>query len=163
ELEEVALDLAVGPSGRLPVLISARVLRDGADRHVETRMILVRAAGRRNYERDLQGREAEAIQHLNDEKSTAVIREQFIAVLGHARGRVRSARATQRKAAPVGPLLRQVATGLDTSQPPTSFVCDRAADDPVSADPARLGPRVSNPAGNSPAHAHPPGPTRLTG
>lgn len=46
-------------------------------------MILVRAAERRNYERDLQGREAEAIQRLNDEKSTAELREQFIAVLGH--------------------------------------------------------------------------------
>lgn len=83
ELEEVALDLAAGPSQKLPVLISARALRDGQDRHIGTRMILVRAAERRNYERDLQGREAEAIQRLNDEKSTAVLREQFIAVLGH--------------------------------------------------------------------------------
>lgn len=83
ELEEVALDLATGPSERLPVLISARALRDGEDRHVGARMILVRAAERRNYERDLQGREAEAIQRLNDEKATAELREQFIAVLGH--------------------------------------------------------------------------------
>lgn len=83
ELEEVALDLAAGPSQKLPVLISARALRDDQDRHIGTRMVLVRAAERRNYERDLQGREAEAIQRLNDEKSTAVLREQFIAVLGH--------------------------------------------------------------------------------
>lgn len=83
ELEEVALDLVAGPSQKLPVLISARALRDGQDRHIGTRMILVRAAQRRMYERDLQGREAEAIQRLNDEKSTAVLREQFIAVLGH--------------------------------------------------------------------------------
>jgi len=83
ELEEVALDLATGPSERLPVLISARALRDAEDRHIGTRLILVRAAERRNYERDLQGREAEAIQRLNDEKSTAELREQFIAVLGH--------------------------------------------------------------------------------
>lgn len=83
ELEEVALDLAAGPSQKLPVLISARALRDDHDRHIGTRMILVRAAERRSYERDLQGREAEAIQRLNDEKSTAVLREQFIAVLGH--------------------------------------------------------------------------------
>ena len=82
-LEEVALDLAAGPSQKLPVLISARALRDEQDRHTGTRMILVRAAERRNYERDLQGREAEAIQRLNDENSTAVLREQFIAVLGH--------------------------------------------------------------------------------
>lgn len=83
ELEEVALDLAAGPSQKLPVLISARALRDDQDRRIGTRMILVRAAERRRYERDLQGREAEAIQRLNDEKSTAVLREQFIAVLGH--------------------------------------------------------------------------------
>lgn len=82
-LEEVALDLAAGPSRRLPVLISACALRDDQDRHIGTRMILVRAAERRNYERDLQGREAEATRRLNDEKSTAVLREQFIAVLGH--------------------------------------------------------------------------------
>lgn len=82
ELEEVALDLATG-ADKLPVLISARVLRDDDGRHGGTRMILVRAAERRGYERDLQGREAEAIRRLGDERSTAELREQFIAVLGH--------------------------------------------------------------------------------
>jgi sigma-B regulation protein RsbU (phosphoserine phosphatase) len=83
ELEEVALDLVVKSTGKLPILISARSRKDPEGRHVETRMILVRAAERRSYERDLQGREAAAIQRLSDEKSTAELREQFIAVLGH--------------------------------------------------------------------------------
>lgn len=83
ELEEVALDLAVGGSGKLPVLISARVVQGPGGEHVETLMILVRAAERRGYERVLQGREAEAVRRLVDEQATAHLREQFIAVLGH--------------------------------------------------------------------------------
>lgn len=83
ELEEVALDLAVGAAGKLPVLISARVVRERGGEHVETLMILVRAAERRGYERVLQGREADAVRRLVDEQATAHLREQFIAVLGH--------------------------------------------------------------------------------
>lgn len=83
ELEEVALDLAVGGSETLPVLISARALRNANARHVGTRMILVRATERRGYERDLQERESDAVRRLTDEKATAELREQFIAVLGH--------------------------------------------------------------------------------
>lgn len=82
-LEEVALDLVTGGSNTLPVLISARTVRDAGGKDVETRMILVRAAERRGYERALQGREADAVRRLMDEQATAHLREQFIAVLGH--------------------------------------------------------------------------------
>ena len=83
ELEEVALDLVTEGSGTLPVLISARTFRDAGGQLLETRLILVRASQRREYERTLQERQAEATRRLEAEQATAHLREQFIAVLGH--------------------------------------------------------------------------------
>lgn len=83
DLEEVAVDLVAGKGDKLPVLINARARRASGGQHLDTRMIVVRAKERRSYERDLQGREAAAVQRLNDEQATAELREQFIAVLGH--------------------------------------------------------------------------------
>ncbi len=80
--EEVALDLAT-PLGKLPILVNAAEQRDAGG---TVRAILVgiaRAQARRDYERDLKGHVETARQHLADERETANLREQFIAVLGH--------------------------------------------------------------------------------
>jgi phosphoserine phosphatase RsbU/P len=81
--EEVALDLLKVNGERLPVLANASLQRDESNHPVEVRVILVRAAERRGYEQDLQKREAVAVRRLADEQAESVLREQFIAVLGH--------------------------------------------------------------------------------
>lgn len=81
--EEVALDLVYRGAEKLPILVNASERRDAAGHPVAIRMIAVRATERRGYERDLQDREAVAVQLLADEQATSGLREQFIAVLGH--------------------------------------------------------------------------------
>jgi sigma-B regulation protein RsbU (phosphoserine phosphatase) len=81
--EEVALDLMSAEGGKLPVLVNAAGRRDADGGLISVRLTIFRAADRRNYERDLQGREAAAVRNLADEKTTSELREQFIAVLGH--------------------------------------------------------------------------------
>lgn len=94
---EVALDLVTGRGSRLPVLVNARERRDKDGRHLFTRLTVFNAIDRRLYERQLiesraiavsSEREAQRIraaEHevLMGERETAVLREQFIAVLGH--------------------------------------------------------------------------------
>jgi sigma-B regulation protein RsbU (phosphoserine phosphatase) len=81
--EEVALDLLSGDGEKLPVLVNAVEQRDHLGDAVAVRLAIFRARERRGYERDLQGREAAAVRSLHDEQATSVLREQFIAVLGH--------------------------------------------------------------------------------
>jgi sigma-B regulation protein RsbU (phosphoserine phosphatase) len=81
--EEVAIDLVTAAGAKLPVLAAATVRRGANGEMVSARVAIVRAKDRRDYERDLQGREAIAIERLEFERETAVLREQFIAVLGH--------------------------------------------------------------------------------
>lgn len=75
-LTEVALDLITKSGSRLPVFVSATERRDAEGKTLYTRVVLFKAAERRQYERGL-------IDSLKDEKHTAELREQFIAVLGH--------------------------------------------------------------------------------
>ena len=82
-LEEVAVDFDLGEGEKLPVLLTAQTLRGTDGSILETRVGFLRARARRGYERDLQEREAAALKRLDDEKATAELREQFIAVLGH--------------------------------------------------------------------------------
>ena len=81
--EEVALDLVTAAGEKLPVLVNATVRRGADGEMIAARVAIVRAKDRRSYERDLQGREAVAVERLEREQETAVLREQFIAVLGH--------------------------------------------------------------------------------
>jgi len=81
--EEVALDVVTAAGDKSPMLVNAREARGADGDLLAMRFAFLRAKDRRRYERDLQGREAAAVQHLQDEKATADLREQFIAVLGH--------------------------------------------------------------------------------
>jgi sigma-B regulation protein RsbU (phosphoserine phosphatase) len=65
------------------VLINAAERRDGEGQHVFTRLTILNATDRRQYERDLLKARSEAEARLRDERSTSALREQFIAVLGH--------------------------------------------------------------------------------
>lgn len=101
---EVALDLVRQDGSRLPVLVNAAERRDGDGRHLLTRLTVFNATDRRRYERELVEARAAAeaaqkelqalnakVQHellaekavLLDERMTAALREEFIAVLGH--------------------------------------------------------------------------------
>lgn len=82
-LEELALDLVTASGDVLPVLINASELRSADGKLVSVRIGIARAKNRLSYERDLQGREAAAVVRLERQEETSVLREQFIAVLGH--------------------------------------------------------------------------------
>ena len=81
--EEVALDVVTAAGDKSPLLVNGRERRDADGDLVAVRFACLRAKDRRGYERELQGREAVAVQRLQDEKATADLREQFLAVLGH--------------------------------------------------------------------------------
>jgi sigma-B regulation protein RsbU (phosphoserine phosphatase) len=94
---EVALDLITREGKRLPALVNAAERRDTEGRHLFTRLTIFNATDRRRYERELLEARAAAetankkLQEANavieasllDERETAALREQFIAVLGH--------------------------------------------------------------------------------
>ena len=95
--DEVALDLVTHQGKRLPVLVNAAEKRDADGQHLFTRLTVFNATDRRRYERELldakaateaaraelQRLHAIAEASLIDERATAALREQFIAVLGH--------------------------------------------------------------------------------
>jgi phosphoserine phosphatase RsbU/P len=75
-ISEVALDLETSSGERVATIANADERRDEAGKPLFVRLILIKAAERRRYERNL-------VDSLKDERSTAELREQFIAVLGH--------------------------------------------------------------------------------
>jgi sigma-B regulation protein RsbU (phosphoserine phosphatase) len=81
--EEVALDLATASGSKIPVLANAAPRLNALGEVALIRLVMFHSPERRSYERDLQLREEKARQGLLDEKNTAQLREQFIAVLGH--------------------------------------------------------------------------------
>ena len=94
---EVALDLVGREGARLPALLNAAERRAADGSHLWTRVTVFNATERRRYERELLAAraaadaaraEVEALHrasqaHLQDERATAALREEFIAVLGH--------------------------------------------------------------------------------
>jgi sigma-B regulation protein RsbU (phosphoserine phosphatase) len=74
--EELALDLLAATGDKVSVLAAATEQRSETGTVQSLRVAIFRATERRGWERQLQGR-------LDDERSTAHLREQFIAVLGH--------------------------------------------------------------------------------
>lgn len=88
--DEVALDLMKADGMVLPVLANAAERRDDAGNVLFTRLTIIRATQRRQYERQLvEAREAareaqQRLEGINLELSAErELREQFIAVLGH--------------------------------------------------------------------------------
>jgi sigma-B regulation protein RsbU (phosphoserine phosphatase) len=81
--EEVILDLLTASGEKIPVTVSATVQRDEHGDLILSHIAVFRSPDRRSYEGDLQTRAATAAKGLADERETAQLREQFIAVLGH--------------------------------------------------------------------------------
>jgi sigma-B regulation protein RsbU (phosphoserine phosphatase) len=81
--DEVALELACQGGERLPVLVNAYERRDPDSKPQFIRFTIFKATHRRLYEENLRYARTIAEARLADEQATSVLREQFIAVLGH--------------------------------------------------------------------------------
>jgi phosphoserine phosphatase RsbU/P len=82
-VNELALDLLHADGTKIPVIANAAEKRDQQNRHLFTRLTLFKAVERRAYERQLLDARDKAEAAVGAEQETAVLREQFIAVLGH--------------------------------------------------------------------------------
>jgi sigma-B regulation protein RsbU (phosphoserine phosphatase) len=82
-VNELALDLLLSDGSKIPMIANAAEKRDGQGRHVFTRLTLFKAVDRRSYERGLLEARSRAEAATETEHETSVLREQFIAVLGH--------------------------------------------------------------------------------
>lgn len=80
---EVALDLSCGDGRKLPVLVTAVERRDEKGNPLFVRITVFSALERRRYEANLLGAKKSAEDAVQNERETAELREQFIAVLGH--------------------------------------------------------------------------------
>lgn len=83
KVDEVALDILTSDGVKVPVIANAMERRDHMGTHQFTRMTLLKAVERRTYERNLQTSLAKTEEAYQAEREAAVLREQFIAVLGH--------------------------------------------------------------------------------
>ncbi|WDF45572.1 PAS domain-containing sensor histidine kinase [Chryseobacterium sp. KACC 21268] len=81
--DEVAAELTDTGKGKIPVFINGYEKRDENKKPLFIRFTLFRASDRRKYEDNLQESKQQAESSLLTEQQHAVIREQFIAVLGH--------------------------------------------------------------------------------
>jgi len=82
-VNELALDLLHTDGSKLPVIANAAERRGPDEEHVFTRLTMFKAVDRRTYERDLVAARTQAEASAAAEHETSVLREQFIAVLGH--------------------------------------------------------------------------------
>jgi phosphoserine phosphatase RsbU/P len=80
---EFALDFETAAGARLPVIANAAERRDRDGGVLFTALVIIKAADRRRYERQLVDSRSELQKGLASERETAELREQFIAVLGH--------------------------------------------------------------------------------
>ena len=82
-VDELALDLLHDDGSKIPVIANASEKRGPDGQHILTRLALFKAVDRRTYERDLVAARDQAEAAAAAGQETSVLREQFIAVLGH--------------------------------------------------------------------------------
>ena len=82
-VNELALDLLHADGSKLPMIANAAEKRGPNEEHVFTRLTMFKAVDRRMYERGLVAARTQAEAAAAAEHETSMLREQFIAVLGH--------------------------------------------------------------------------------
>ena len=82
-VHEIAIDLLAADGEKIPAIANAAEKRGEDGRHLFTRLTLFKAVDRRNYERSLVHARTQAEIESRSQREAAVVREQFIAVLGH--------------------------------------------------------------------------------
>lgn len=82
-VNEIALDMLAADGSKVPMIGNAAEKRTSEGKHLFTRLTLFRAVDRRAYERSLLEARVKAEAEANAEREAALLREQFIAVLGH--------------------------------------------------------------------------------
>lgn len=82
-VHEIALDLLAQDGEKIPTIANAAEKRDDDGGHVFTRLTLFKAVDRRKYERSLLEARLKADADTKAEREASMLREQFIAVLGH--------------------------------------------------------------------------------
>ena len=82
-VNEIALDLLHSDGSKIPIIANAAEKRDAQGRRSFTRLTLFKAVDRRSYERGLIEARDKAEKAVEVEHEASVLREQFIAVLGH--------------------------------------------------------------------------------
>ena len=81
--DEVSLDLACDNGNKLKVTLHGYERRDENEKPLFIRFAILKANDRHAYEQNLRQGKLNAEQNLSTEKEFALLREQFIAVLGH--------------------------------------------------------------------------------
>ena len=82
-VHEIALDLVTANGEKVPTIANAAEKREKDGSHRFTRLTFFRAVDRRMYERTLLNARAKAEGESDSYRKAALLREQFIAVLGH--------------------------------------------------------------------------------
>lgn len=82
-VHEIALELLRADGGKIPTIANAAEKRSGDGRHLFTRLTLFKAVDRRTYERGLVEARIKAEAESELQRETALLRDQFMAVLGH--------------------------------------------------------------------------------
>jgi sigma-B regulation protein RsbU (phosphoserine phosphatase) len=82
-VHEIALDLVSLSGDKLPTIANAAEKRAADGKHLFTRLTLFKAVDRRKFERSLVEARAKAEAESKAYREAALLREQFIAVLGH--------------------------------------------------------------------------------
>ena len=82
-VHEIALDLVVADGSKIPTIANAAEKRSADGAHLFTRLTLFKAVDRRSYERGLLEARVKAEAETKAQQEAAMLREQFIAVLGH--------------------------------------------------------------------------------
>jgi sigma-B regulation protein RsbU (phosphoserine phosphatase) len=80
---EFAIDIVAADGKPIQMIANALEGRDSAGKPLFTRLVLIKATDRRRYERELLQARDTATVSLENERATAELRDQFIAVLGH--------------------------------------------------------------------------------
>lgn len=82
-VHEIALDLLKADGEKIPTIANAAEKRNATGAHLFTRLTLFKAVDRRTYERSLLEAQVKAEAQSKAQRQAALLREQFIAVLGH--------------------------------------------------------------------------------